>query len=111
MFNKIAIIAGSGKLPFLIANHLKKLKTKFIVLSIKGFSDIDLYKNFKSYSLRMGEGAKAIKILRDNNIKKIIFLGALDRPDLIKLKPDLWTLFKVFKFIFFKKLTMLFYVM
>ncbi len=103
MFNKIAIIAGSGKLPFLIANHLKKLKTKFIVLSIKGFSDIDLYKNFKSYSLRMGEGAKAIKILRDNNIKKIIFLGALDRPDLIKLKPDLWTLFKVFKFIFFKK--------
>ena len=103
MFNKIAIIAGSGKLPFLIANHLKKLKTKFIVLSIKGFSDIDLYKNFKSYSLRMGECAKAIKILRDNNIKKIIFLGALDRPDLIKLKPDLWTLFKVFKFIFFKK--------
>jgi len=103
MFDNIAIIAGSGKLPFKIATHLKKLNSKFIVLSIKGFSNIKLYKNFKSYSLRMGEGAKAIRILKENNIKKIIFLGALDRPGLADLKPDLWTLFKVFKFIFFKK--------
>ena len=103
MFDNIAIIAGSGNLPFKIATYLKKLNSKFIVLSIKGFSNIKLYKNFKSYSLRMGEGAKAIRILKENNIKKIIFLGALDRPDLADLKPDLWTLFKVFKFIFFKK--------
>ena len=103
MFDNIAIIAGSGKLPFKIATHLKKLNSNFIILSIKGFSNIKLYKNFKSYSLRMGEGSKAIKILKENNIKKIIFLGALDRPNLVDLKPDLWTLFKVFKFIFFKK--------
>tara|TARA_B100001013_G_scaffold269214_1_gene170566 strand:+ start:341 stop:1195 length:855 start_codon:yes stop_codon:yes gene_type:complete len=103
MFDNTAIIAGSGKLPFKIATYLKKLNSKFIVLSIKGFSNIALYKNFKSYSLRMGEGSKAIKILKENNIKKIIFLGALDRPGLSDLKPDLWTLFKVFKFIFFKK--------
>ena len=31
------------------------------------------------------------------------FLGALDKPNLMDLKPDLWTLFKVFKFIFLKK--------
>ncbi len=103
MFDNIAIIAGSGKLPFKIATHLKKLNSKFIILSIKGFSNITLYKNFNSYSLRMGEGSKAIKILKKNKIKKIIFLGALDRPSLADLKPDLWTLFKVFKFIFFKK--------
>ena len=88
MFDNIAIIAGSGNLPFKIATYLKKLNSKFIVLSIKGFSNISLYKNFKSYSLRMGEGSKAIKILKENNIKKIIFLGALDRPGLYDLKPD-----------------------
>ena len=103
MFDNIAIIAGSGKLPLKIAIYLKKLNSKFIILSIKGFSNIKLYKNFNSYSLRMGEGSKAIKILKKNKIKKIIFLGALDRPNLSDLKPDLWTLFKVFKFIFFKK--------
>ena len=103
MFDNIAIIAGSGKLPFKIASHLKRLNAKFIILAIKGFSEIKLYKNFKAYSLRMGQGLKAIRILKENKIKKIIFLGALDRPNLVDLKPDLWTLFKVFKFIFFKK--------
>ena len=103
MFDNIAIIAGSGKLPFKIASHLKKRNAKFIILLIKGFSKIELYKNFKAYSLRMGQGLKAIRILKENKIKKIIFLGALDRPNLVDLKPDLWTLFKVFKFIFFKK--------
>ena len=68
MFDNIAIIAGSGNLPFKIATYLKKLNSKFIVLSIKGFSNISLYNNFKSYSLRMGEGSKAIKILKDCSI-------------------------------------------
>ena len=103
MFDNIAIIAGSGNLPFKIATYLKKLNSKFIVLSIKGFSNIKLYKSFKSYSLRMGEGYKAIKILKENNIKKIVFLGGLERPSLKTLRPDLWTFFKVFSFIFFKK--------
>ena len=103
MFNDIAIIAGSGKLPFKIASYLKKLNVHFIILAIKGYSKKNLYKNFKTYSLRMGQGHKAIKVLRGNKIKKIIFLGGLDRPSLRSLRPDLWTLFKVFKFIFFKK--------
>ena len=103
MFNDIAIIAGSGKLPFKIASYLKKLNVHFIILAIKRYSKKNLYKNFKTYSLGMGQGHKAIKILRENKIKKIIFLGGLDRPSLTSLRPDLWTLFKVFKFIFFKK--------
>ena len=103
MSDNIAIIAGSGKLPFKIASYLKKHNDNFIVLAIKGYSKINLYKNFKTYSLRMGQGYKAMQILRQNKIKKIIFLGGLDRPSLKSLRPDLWTLFKVFKFIFFKK--------
>ena len=49
MFNNIAIIAGSGKLPFKIASYLKKLNVSFIILAIKGYSKINLYKNFKTY--------------------------------------------------------------
>ena len=92
-------------IPVLSKNEKNKMFNflGFIVLSIKGFSKLELYKNFKAYSLRMGQGLKAIRILKKNKIKKIIFLGALDRPNLMNLRPDLWTLIKVFKFIFFKK--------
>ena len=69
MFNDIAIIAGSGKLPFKIASYLKKLNVHFIILAIKRYSKKNLYKNFKTYSLGMGQGHKAIKILRENKIK------------------------------------------
>ncbi len=103
MFNNIAIIAGSGRLPIDIALYLNKLKVNFIVLAIKNFADFKKFNKFKSYSLRMGQGYKAIKILKKNKIKKIIFLGALNRPSLFDLKPDFWTFFKVFNFIFFKK--------
>ena len=72
MFNDIAVIAGSGKLPFKIASYLKKFNANFIILAIKGYSKINLYKNFKTYSLRMGEGHKAIKILKENKIKNIL---------------------------------------
>ena len=53
MHNDIAIIGGSGNLPLKIAFYLKKLNKKFIVLSIKGFSNPDLYKNYTVFSLRM----------------------------------------------------------
>jgi len=103
MLDNIAIIAGSGKLPIKIAYFLKKKKCNFIFLAIKGFSKVKSNKDFRVYRLGMGEGRKAINLLRQNKISRIIFLGGLDRPNLINLKPDLWTLFKVFKFIFFKK--------
>ena len=103
MLNDIAVIAGSGKLPIKIATFLKKKNARFLVLCIKGFANFEDYKKYNSFSLRMGEGLKAINILKKNKIKKLIFLGALERPSLLDLRPDVWTLFKVFNFIFFKK--------
>ena len=73
MLNNIAIISGSGKLPFQIANYFKKIKLKFIVISIKGFSDVNLYKKFNVYSLRMGQGYKAIRIVKKKIIKILKF--------------------------------------
>ena len=57
MFDNIAIIAGSGKLPFKIASHLKKLNAqfKFKAKHLKHFEKLTLreFEVFKSISSGM----------------------------------------------------------
>ena len=96
MLNDIAIIAASGELPLHVANFLEKKGIRFIVISIKGISTAKFKKCHNLYSIALGKGKEAIKILRKNSIKNIIFLGGLKKPNLIDLKPDLWSFFKIF---------------
>ena len=103
MLNDIAIIAASGKLPLYVANFLEKKGVRFIIISIKGISNAKFKKSHNLYSIPLGKGKEAIKILKKNSIKNIIFLGALKKPSLMDLKPDLWTFFKTFKVLFFNR--------
>ena len=103
MLNDIAIIAASGKLPQYVANYLGKKKIRFIIISIQGITTANFKKKYNLYSLRLGNGRKAIQILKSNSIKNIIFLGGLKKPSLLSLKPDLWSLYKIFSVLFFNK--------
>ena len=103
MLNDIAIIAASGELPLHVANFLEKKGIRFIVISIKGISTAKFKKSHNLHSIALGKGKEAIKILRKNSIKNIIFLGGLKKPNLIDLKPDLWSFFKIFNVLFFNK--------
>ena len=103
MLNDIAIIAASGELPLHVANFLEKKGIRFIVISIKGISTAKFKKCHNLYSIALGKGKEAIKILRKNSIKNIIFLGGLKKPNLIDLKPDLWSFFKIFNVLFFNR--------
>ena len=103
MLNDIAIIAASGELPLHVANFLEKKGIRFIVISIKGISTAKFKKSHNLHSIALGKGKEAIKILRKNSIKNIIFLGGLKKPNLIDLKPDLWSFFKIFNVLFFNR--------
>jgi len=103
MLNDIAIIAASGELPLHVANFLEKKGIRFIVISVKGISTAKFKKCHNLYSIALGKGKEAIKILRKNSIKNIIFLGGLKKPNLIDLKPDLWSFFKIFNVLFFNR--------
>ena len=103
MLNDIAIIAASGELPLHVADFLEKKGIRFIVISVKGISTAKFKKCHNLYSIALGKGKEAIKILRKNSIKNIIFLGGLKKPNLIDLKPDLWSFFKIFNVLFFNR--------
>ena len=71
---KSCIIAGEGNLPILLAEKNKD----FVVLSVKNLSVSDRFENV-TYIVDMLDFNEMIKILKANEIKKIIFAGKFYR--------------------------------
>tara|TARA_Y100000389_G_scaffold163372_1_gene166608 strand:+ start:1809 stop:2627 length:819 start_codon:yes stop_codon:yes gene_type:complete len=86
--NNIAIIAGRGILPQLIINQLQAQNKKFIILTLNSEEYQINYQKYQHYSISYGLVEPVIKILKDNNIKNIIFAGAVNKPNFSKLKTD-----------------------
>lgn len=84
---KLGIIAGSGTLPFSIAEHCQNIGLPFYMLLIENNTETDLYKKHKSFNL--GKIGKAIDILKTEKISHLIIAGSIKKPRLLDLKPDL----------------------
>ena len=87
------IIAGGGKLPLIIRKELIKSGKNVFLIGIKNNFK---YKNINnSFVLNLGSLGKILRILNENNIKKLIFAGSIKRPSINDLSID----FAAFKFI------------
>ena len=82
----IGLIFGETDFPVQI---LKKIKNKKKYLII----DLSKNKNFRkdknSHSVSLGQFGKIIKILKENNCKKVLFAGKVKKPKFSKLRLDL----------------------
>ena len=83
----IGLIFGENELPKEILRTVKNKKIRYIIidLTIK-----NLFKKDKhSHKASIGQFGKIIKILRQNNCKKVLFAGNVKKPNFTKLKVDL----------------------
>lgn len=86
---KIGIIAGGGKLPQVIINSCQKSgKEPFIIAIDNEFDGYDQLASTPHITINIAAAGKAIKYLKKENIKDIIFVGTLKRPALSSLRPD-----------------------
>lgn len=79
--SEYAIFAGKGNLPKLVLAELKDAK----VICFEGENEPTVTPDLLT---RFGKVGQVVEYLRENNIKKIIFAGAMQRPDLKNLSPD-----------------------
>tara|TARA_Y100001970_G_scaffold255071_1_gene331419 strand:+ start:511 stop:1305 length:795 start_codon:yes stop_codon:yes gene_type:complete len=83
----IGLIFGDTSFPIEILKKIKKKKIKYLII------DLSKAKKFKkdrsSHSISIGQFGKIIKILKQNNCKKVLFAGKVSRPNFSKLKLDL----------------------
>ncbi len=82
----IGLIFGDTDFPKEILKTVKKRKIEYLII------DLSKSKKFKqerkSYSVSIGQFGKIINILKENNCKKVLFAGKVNKPNFSKLKLD-----------------------
>jgi len=83
----IGLIFGDTNFPREILKKIKKIKVRYLII------DLTKKKVFKkdnnSYNVSIGQFGKIIKILKENNCKKVLFAGKVKKPNFSKLRLDL----------------------
>ncbi len=83
----IGLIFGETSLPIEILKKIKKKKIKYLIIDLTKSKKFKKDKQF--YPVSLGQFGKIINILKDNNCKKVLFAGKVQRPNISKLKLDL----------------------
>ena len=83
----IGLIFGDTNFPIEILKNIKKRRLNYIIIDLSKSKKFKKDKN--SHSTSIGQFGKIIKILKDNNCKKVLFAGKVNKPNFSKLKLDL----------------------
>ena len=83
----IGLIFGDTDFPKEILKKVKKKKIKYLIIDLSKSKKFK--KDKKSYSVSIGQFGKIINILKENNCKKVLFAGKVNKPNFSKLKLDL----------------------
>ena len=83
----IGLIFGDTDFPKEILRTVKKRKIKYLIIDLSKSKKFK--KDRKSYSVSIGQFGKIINILKENNCKKVLFAGKVNKPNFSKLKLDL----------------------
>jgi DUF1009 family protein len=88
---KLGIVAGGGMLPAGIAAACRRSGREFFVVAIEGHADPKVVAGLPHAWVRLGAGGKAIALLHREGVTDVVLAGAVRRPSLAELKPDLRT--------------------
>ncbi len=84
----LAIFAGRGALPMMLIDNCQKNGRKFLLFLLESENyEID-YSSFSPIKLPYGAVGKFLEILRQNQIKNLIFIGAVNKPNFSDIKVD-----------------------
>ncbi|MDD2839661.1 MAG: UDP-2,3-diacylglucosamine diphosphatase LpxI [Rickettsiales bacterium] len=96
-FDRIGLIAGSGNLPLLIVKECEKKGIKPCIILIKGFAKEEDYKHLNYITINFGDVGKGLSFFKKNKIKYVVFAGAVKKPDVKSIWPDLKGFLLLFK--------------
>ena len=91
MKQQIGLIAGEGRLPFLVAQEAKEMGFEVVAVAIEEETSPQLSQEVdRLYWIHIGELGKLIKALRGEGIRQAVMVGKIQKRHLFsQVKPDL----------------------
>jgi DUF1009 family protein len=89
--SKLGIVAGAGALPGLLAASCRATARPCFVLGLTGFADPVALGQSPDAWIRLGEAGSGFELMRKAGVAEIVMAGAVRRPPLADLRPDLKT--------------------
>jgi hypothetical protein len=86
---KLGIIAGQGALPARIVETCRKTGREFFVIALEGQTDPAVVTAAPHIWARLGAAHRAIETLHEARVEEVVLAGAVTRPSLAALRPDL----------------------
>ncbi|TCS64166.1 lipid-A-disaccharide synthase [Varunaivibrio sulfuroxidans] len=89
---KLGILAGGGALPARLIRACRDSGRDFFVIAFNGQTDRETVVDTPHAWIRLGAAGRAIAVLKREGVRELVMAGAIRRPSLAHLWPDLRTL-------------------
>lgn len=89
---KLGIIAGSGILPAKLAAYCDAQNIDSLVVGLDGHVDAATVAGRNHTLMRLGSAGTMIELLQQRGYNDLVLIGAVKRPTLAEMKPDLRTI-------------------
>ena len=87
---KLGIVAGGGELPARLIAHCEESGRPYFVLAMEEQTDPALVAGSVPHAwTRLGALGTAFRLLRDAGVEEVVMAGAMKRPSMSALRPDL----------------------
>jgi DUF1009 family protein len=87
--NKLGLIAGSGDLPLILADHCRETGTELFCVWVRPFGcNRDYPPVANSIEVDIGYVGEAISFLKKNGVNDLVFVGGVKKPSFSFLKVD-----------------------
>ncbi len=88
----LAIIAGGGSLPFAVADAARQRGRCVLLFALRGWADPQRVSAYPHHWAFMGQFGFFRRTAQAEGCRDVVFIGAVGRPTLRQLRPDLGTL-------------------
>lgn len=85
----LAIVCGSGNMPYRVADAVIGRGRRVVLLALVGWADPLQVERYRHHWARLGQLGRLSRLARQEGCRDVVFIGALTRPAITQLRFDL----------------------